>query len=294
MLDPKRLLAATDLSAPARRAAERAALLAKDTGASLDLVYVANLEPLDELRRLVVDAPADLEQCVIDSARKEVNELAAALQRSQGISAGVHIGSGRAPAELSIQADRIGADLIILGARGTSFLRHLLLGSTAERMVSTTTRPLLVVKQPAHECYRKVLVPVDFSPASLSSLQNAHVIAPHAGIVLSHTYDVPFEGALRLASVDEKTIERYRAAARREALQKLQALSREAGLPPHAVRLVAVHGDPVLNILEQEQNHDCDLIVMGKHGRNTFKELLLGSATRQVLARSQADVLVSV
>ena len=51
-----------------------------------------------------------------------------------------------------------------LGARGASFMRHLMLGSTAERLVRRSDRPLLVVKQPPHERYRRRLVAVDFSP----------------------------------------------------------------------------------------------------------------------------------
>jgi nucleotide-binding universal stress UspA family protein len=47
----KRILAATDFSAPARHAAERAALLSRATGASLDLLHVANLAPLERLRQ---------------------------------------------------------------------------------------------------------------------------------------------------------------------------------------------------------------------------------------------------
>jgi nucleotide-binding universal stress UspA family protein len=42
----KQLVAATNLSAPSRHAVERAALLSQETGASLDLLHVANLAPL--------------------------------------------------------------------------------------------------------------------------------------------------------------------------------------------------------------------------------------------------------
>ncbi|MEO7854889.1 MAG: universal stress protein [Rubrivivax sp.] len=37
----------------------------------------------------------------------------------------------------------------------------------------------------------------------------------------------------------------------------------------------------------------CDLIVVGKHGRNVMEDLLLGSVTSHVLAESVGDVLVS-
>lgn len=77
-------------------------------------------------------------------------------------------------------------------------------------------------------------------------------------------------------------------------MEKLQALSKKAGLPPYTARMVAVHGDPSWRIIEQEQELDCDLIVMGKHGENVLEELLVGSITKHVLAESQSDVLVSM
>jgi len=291
----KRLLAATDLSAPARRAAERAARLAKESGAALDLVHVANRGPLEKLQRLVADVPADLEQRMLDAARKEVHELATALRQEHGLAAGVHVTSGPVPTALAKQAAAVSADLVILGARGTNFLRHLMLGSTAERMLTSATRPMLVVKQVAHERYRSVLVPVDFSVCSVSALTIARAVAPSAVIALFHAYEVPFQSKMRFAGVDEGIIDRYRTAARQEALQMLEALCAEAGLAPHgSARLTAVEGDPALNILRHEQERDCDLIVMGKRGDRTIEELLLGSVTRQVLMQSQADVLVAV
>lgn len=290
----KRLLAATDLSAPARRAAERAARLAKESGAALDLVHVANLGPLENFQRLVGDVPADLEQRMLDAARREIHELAAALRQEHGLAAEAHVTSGPVPTELAKLAAAVSADLIILGARGTNFMRHLMLGSTAERMLTSAARPMLVVKQLVHERYRSVLVPVDFSSCSLSALTLARTVAPNAVIALFHAYEVPFEARMRFAGVDEAVIDRYRTAARNEALQKLETLCGEAGLSLPRARLAAVEGDPALAILRQEQERDCDLIVMGKRGRGAIDERLLGSVTRQVLTQAQVDVLVAV
>ncbi|WP_153110198.1 universal stress protein [Propionivibrio limicola] len=49
--------------------------------------------------------------------------------------------------------------------------------------------------------------------------------------------------------------------------------------------------DPTQQILLLEQEYDCDLIVMGKHG-SEFENYLLGSVTKHVLTESQGDVLV--
>ncbi|MCK0508541.1 universal stress protein [Aromatoleum anaerobium] len=290
----KRLLVATDLSAPARHAADRAALVAREVGASLDLFHVANVTALEKLRLLIAEVPAETGQRVLDSAREEMRELAANLLKHHGIAAGVQVASGPVLAEIIGRADTISADLLVLGARGSSFMRHLLIGTTAERMVRKTRWPMLIVKQPPHEPYRTLLVPVDFSPFSLRALRNAQAVAPAADVVLLHAFEVPFESKLRFAGIEDDLLARYRIAARQEALAKLRELRDEVGLPLERTRLIVVHGDASRNIIEQEQEQDCDLIVMGKHGESMLEDLLLGSVTKHVLAESQGDVLVSV
>ena len=290
----KRLLVATDLSAPARHAADRAALVAREVGASLDLFHVANVTAVEKLRLLIAEIPAEIGQRVLDAAREEMRELAANLLKHHGVAAGVQVASGPLLPELIGHADTISTDLLVLGARGSSFMRHLLIGSTAERMVRKTRWPMLIVKQPPHEPYRTLLVPVDFSPFSLRALRNAQAVAPGADVVLLHAFEVPFESKLRFAGIEDELLARYRIAARQEALAKLRELRDEVGLPLERTRLIVVHGDASRNIIEQEQEQDCDLIVMGKHGESVLEDLLLGSVTKHVLAESQGDVLVSV
>ncbi len=289
-----RILAASDLSAAARHAVERAALVSKDTAATLELLHVANLAPLERLRQMMGATPADMEKRVLDAARHKLHELAAAIEQRFGVAAGTGVVAGSLLTELARKADGLAADLLVCGARGESVIRHFMLGTTALRVLSTTTRPVLVVKQQPHESYRRLLVPVDFSPSSLRAIQQARSIAPSAEIVLLHAFDVPFEGQLRYASVDDDIIYQYRIVAKKEATRLLRALRDEAGLAPSGSSLVVLHGDPSLRIIEQEQERDCDLIVMGKHGESLIEDMLLGSVTKHVLAQSQGDVLVSV
>ncbi len=288
------ILAATDLSAPARHAIERAALISKDTAAALDLLHVANLAPLERLRQLMGATPADMEQRVLNAARQKLRDHATALQQRFGVLAGTHVITGSLLAELAKKAESLAAGLVVCGAKGESVIRHYALGTTALRVLSTTTCPVLVVKQPPHESYRRLLVPVDFSASSLKAIRQARSIAPQADIVLLHAFEVPFEGHLRYASVDDDTINHYRIVAKQEATQKLHSLRAEAGLAPNDCSQVILHGNPTTRIIEQEQEWDCDLIVMGKHGEDWVEELLLGSVTKHVLGESQGDVLVSV
>ena len=290
----RRILATTDLSAPARHAAERAALVSAETAARLDLLHVANLAPLERLRQLMGSNGAELETRVLDAARSKLVDLASLIHQRFGVVANPRVVAGALLAELAREADALAAGLLVCGARGESVIRHFVLGTTALRVLSTTRCPVLVVKQPPHEPYRRLLVPVDFSPSSLRAIRHARSIAPGAELVLLHIFDVPFEGKLRYASVDDEVIHHYRIVAKQEATQKLQALRDQAGLPVVGTSLLVLHGDPTFRIIEQEQECDCDLIVVGKHGESVLEELLLGSVTKHVLAESQGDVLVSV
>ncbi|OYX04367.1 MAG: hypothetical protein B7Z05_08510 [Thiotrichales bacterium 32-46-8] len=52
-------------------------------------------------------------------------------------------------------------------------------------------------------------------------------------------------------------------------------------------------GDPSSRLLEAEEEHDIDLIVLGKHGKGWFKEMLLGSTTKHLLTDSNTDLLIA-
>jgi nucleotide-binding universal stress UspA family protein len=290
----QRVLATTDLSAPARHAAERAALVAKEAGATLGLVHVISEPALGSLRRLIEDSPDDVELRLRGKIERDVARLGEHLAQALGAPVPAEVVTGPLIAGILGHAAASRAELLVLGAQGASFMRHLMLGSTAERLVRKSDRPLLVVKQPPHEPYRRALVAVDFSPRSLAALDLARALAPHADIVLLHSYDVPYEDWMQTVEVREDALQHYQQAARQHALRGMQAFLEAAGSTDAAMPTVVIKGDPTLRILEQEQELDCDLIVIGKQGGTVPEELLLGSVTKHILQQSQSDVLVAV
>jgi nucleotide-binding universal stress UspA family protein len=293
MTQLRTLIAATDLSAPARHAAARAGRIARACGARLVLLHVVNQGTLTELREMLGAGAPAVEERLLAQGREELGRLAGDTASNLGIEPHPTVASGPVAGAISERADAEAADLLVVGARGESYLRRRLLGSTAERLLRRTVRPILVVKQTPILDYRRVLVPVDFSAWSAASIALARALAPGAELVLLHAFNVPFEGKLRYAGVDEQTVADYRGAARREALGRLRTLAIQAGLEAGSVRMLAQLGDPSTRVLEAEQEFDCDLIVLGKHGRGAMEELLLGSVTKQVLAESACDVVVS-
>lgn len=286
------ILAATDLSVPARHAVVRAALIARHSGARLSLQHVVSLGALDALRQLFAAQPGDLRQRLLDEARDEVYSLAAELCAPHVASVDIRLSTGSALAEITGHADALDADLLVLGARGVSLVRDLAVGSTTERVLRKTGRPLLVVRGEAQHDYRRVLIPVDFSPRSLKAIAMARALAPQAEIVLLHAFELPFEGRLRHAGVGEAELAGLLANARREAGAQMAELIAAAGLPADAVQPVIVHGDPSVQILDQEQLQGCELIVIGKRGQGPLEELLLGSVTKHILSQARGDVLV--
>lgn len=138
-----------------------------------------------------------------------------------------------------------------------------------------------------------MLVPVDFSGRSIAAIRLARAVAPAAEIVLLHAFEVPFEGKLRYAGVEESALSSLRVKARREATAKMNELVAAAGADENRVRRIVVHGEASTQVLEHEQAQDCDLIVIGKRGQGLIGEMLLGSVTKHILAQSAGDVLVA-
>jgi len=152
-----------------------------------------------------------------------------------------------------------------------------------------------MVRHAGQAPYRRALVAVDFSPWSERQVALARAVAPDAHLLLMHCVEVPFEARLRNAGVKDASIERWRMTARDDAVAKLRELGQRAGLDEGRWTALAPTGLTAwMQLVRQEQEQDCDLVVVGKHGQNAVEELLLGSTTNMVIAEGASDVLVSV
>lgn len=288
-----RILAATDLSAPARHAVDRGLQIAGQNQAQYSVIHALELDTIDALREWLGDDVSAIKKKLEEEARASLQQLIAAAEKNYGIHAEASVNSGPHLEVIASYAEQFQAELLVVGERGQNFLRHHVLGSTASRLVRKAVKyPVLVVKQPPHRPYSRVLIPVDFSSASVSVVKFCRQIAPDAEIILLYAFEVPFEGKIAYAGVDEDIVKQYRIATRDRALAKIRAVADAAGLDIGDYTPLIIHGDPSQAVIEQEQEFDADLIIMGKHGKNFTEELLLGSVTKHVLAESQCDVLV--
>lgn len=290
----QKILAATDFSGSAANAVERAAMLASQTDASLVVMNVISRGTLNALHDLMSpDASDELEDILLKESLDRLHELEQGISERHGVSAQTSVSAGSVLREIDTYANGTDADLLVLGAHGGGFVRDMLLGSTTERVLRKTTLPMLVVKRPPSVRYERVLIPVDFSERSHAAIALARSVAPEAELILVHAFEVPYEGKLRQAGLEESKVDAVREAARQEALRRLEELLAGPGVPAASMRHVLVYGQPASAILEQAQSHGCDLIAMGKQGLGMMEELVLGSVTRQVVEHAQCDVLVA-
>lgn len=287
-----KVLVATDLSPGSERALLRAAMLVADLpSAQLRLLHV--VEP-GLLQRMGLEKSAgkgserDANALVLDRLAPLVRR-ASALCRADVAPV---IVEGDARSCVLEQADLHRPDLQIVGFSGQSSLRHMVFGSTAEHLAMRASEPMLIVKREPRAAYRRVLIPVVAEASAVDALSLARMLAPAAGLILFHAYDVDVESQLRYASVAEDVIRDARNRAHATALKQLREKRSEAGPAYANVTLETVRGHAAVAILDAEVEQDCDLIVMARHEAGPVERFLLGSMTRRILLRSRADVLV--
>jgi nucleotide-binding universal stress UspA family protein len=289
----RHVLCATDLSASSRLAVERSCRIAAQAGCALTVLHVVSQGAVGQLRHRLGAQAAETEPRLVEQLRAELHQLVDECSTTAGVVADRQLTVGPVVDEILSPADRLDASLLVVGSRGAGFLRSLLPGATASKLVRKATRPVLVVRAPAAADYRRPLVAVDFSDAALEALQVARQVAPASELLLVHAFEVPFESRLHFAGVDDQAIRRYRGEARREALDRLAAFATRAGLAPGSIGVAALHGQPSRVIVERAQEGDIDLVVIGKRGRGAVEKLLLGSVAQNVLAESTGDVLIA-
>jgi universal stress protein A len=96
--------------------------------------------------RLKIDQIKSYESAAEQQAKENLEELLGRLQ-NKGIKVEAYVQSGYPFEQIIEVASRLKVDLIVIGSRSHTGLMHLLLGSTAERVVQHAPCPVLVVKE---------------------------------------------------------------------------------------------------------------------------------------------------
>lgn len=287
MTDFSRILLATDFSERSENAAQRVLLLESAGVKELRLLHVLSGTLLDELKHLVSKG---VSARLREAMQQKLIEQATKLQTATGLNVESSLEIGR-PHAVIIQQGKETDSLIVVGAHASA-VRDWVQGSMLERLLGGSQQPMLVVRQPASTPYRRVLVPVDFSPCSSAAVEAAMKLAPQAEITLLHVSALPFESKLRFAGISEAEMTEYRLTCRQGAEREMDSFMQ--GLTMHSKPLVSrlEYGNAPEVILEMVDQEASDLIVMGRYGKSGIGQMLLGSVTEYVATTSDRDIMV--
>lgn len=294
MQDLQHITIASDFSEGALAAMDRGFQIARQAGARCEVIHALGLDALAPLRALLGSRTNEVSEKITEDARARLQAQVNQIGHSVGVNTLLRVEAGQAAQVIHAQAQASAANLVVLGSHGSGFWQDWVLGSTASSLLRKSHCPVLVVEKRPTGPYQRVLVPVDFSRGSMTSLRLARTLAPQAHLVLLHVFEVPFEGKMQMAGVDDNVIHQYRIEARERASQQLRHMLEDLGLTDTPHSQIVAQGDAARQVVALAHQHSCDLIVMGKHGTHVTEELLLGSVTRRVLAESDCDVLVVV
>jgi nucleotide-binding universal stress UspA family protein len=297
-INVRKLLVPIDFSRPSLAAIDYASNVAARLGAEVNLIHVFEPQyPLMAMNGMPLYLP-DPEAGI--RARVHLETTA----KRHGIplrAEHIHIRKGRPFEEICQLARRLDIDLIVIPTRGNTGLKHLALGSTAERVVRHSPCPVLVVRSASKAgrklpaaliAFRKIVVPTDFSDCSIKGLTYAKNLAREFGstLVLLHAVHVQY-----YVTNDEYV--RYDLPLMMKLVEK--AAQRDMDALVQNIDWKGVKIEPAIEIghagqqiCDRARDRLADLIVTATHGRTGLKHIFIGSTAEFLVRHAHCPVLV--
>lgn len=292
MVPFRSILVAADFSESSLSAFRVACSLSHESKTRLRVVYV--LEPQYEVEGPVYSGQQSIqfEPCERDTRDHEafLRGLRDSYVPVRAIDTVYRTAEGLPSEAILREAERFGADLVVMGTHGRTGLRRLLAGSVAETVLRQAHCPVLAVREP-EASYKAggeevILHPTDFSEGSDAALSTARALAQDRGARLVLVHVLPLEGVIGgniPIHLDDRGIR-----------ESLAAMGRKLDGPDlkYRVETRLAHGDPASEIARAAGDEDgVPLVVMGTHGRGGLGRMLFGSVAEAVLRHAPCPVL---
>jgi nucleotide-binding universal stress UspA family protein len=281
----KRVVVGIDGSAPDGLALDTAALEARVRGAMLEVVSVWAYPPMSTEERMMVSARQVEDEAHSVAARVVAETFGAEGDRDIE----VHLTVVRGAPAIQLLDAAEGSELLVVGRRDKSRVRHLLLGSVADQCVRHAPCPMMVVPhvEDAVPWDGPIVVGVDGSEDSLRSLGWAADEARLRELPLLAVFAwAPWTIAPTDFGATVPDVERLELAA----TAQLDDWIASSVPDNRAVTPVLRWGDPAEVLLSEAQG--AAMVVMGSRGRGGFAGLLLGSVSRKLVHTAPCPVVV--
>lgn len=155
------------------------------------------------------------------------------------------------------------------------------LGSTAERIIRKSNKPVWVIKNDTLLSIKRILYPVDFSVESKRALNNAITLAQkfNAELIIFSVYELADADSLRYRfDWDE-----YKHSLRSLHMKEFNSFLEGFDLIDLNFKIETKGGSPAKEILQTIKKYKSDLLVMGTTGRSGISKILIGSVTEKVI-----------
>lgn len=281
----KNILLATDLEANSDRAMERALKTAEQQKASL---YIIHVIPAYKKRPMGEAFKKDAEQLI-----KAV--LADEFPQYKHVDVQIEVvDSKEAYSKILEYADKIKADLIVMGLHGKTKFRDLFVGTTVERVIRKGRRPVLMVKNKAIVPYDNIISGIDLAPASRNALRLALELFPKADFDIVHTYPLPHTGALAHQYAIQ-VFDSYRESHEEAMSAFTNTEENYYSKKYNKTKKFNIHiseGSPLKEILKVAKKRSADLITIGAHGKSMITPSKIGGVAEDILSNPPCDILI--
>lgn len=147
MIQLNKILVPTDFSEPSRSALRYGAAFADQFGAAVHFLYAVEHPTQFGFSGIDVTELTEELKTNADAKMEELHSMWA--EYAFPVHKEIRVGN---PAQVVVDyAKEIEADMIVMGTHGHGAVRHMLLGSVAERVVRMAPCPVLTVRFPEHE-----------------------------------------------------------------------------------------------------------------------------------------------
>jgi nucleotide-binding universal stress UspA family protein len=194
------------------------------------------------------------------------------------------------------EAERFGADVIVVGWRGHGPVRRVLMGSVSRGVVRGAGCAVLVVRQ--SQRVRRIVVGLDRAPDASRALAFVERLVPPArGRVTLATAvtltTVPSRRVALAAGALAREVTRTNAMRARTALKELNRAAASLKRRGWDARTAVTTGEPLRDLLRAVTAARAHLLVVGPKGTSRLRHLLLGSVAEGALNSSPVPVLVA-
>ena len=277
----RHILCATDLNSRSKVALDRAASLAQQSGATLIVLHVVRAGQSMQVARMQANR----------AYARLLSETERAVGPANSFKVLVRVGDARDV--IAKTASEFDVDVVVVAAPKSRRLESVV-GTTAERLVRGTKRPVLIARHPVGEGYGDATVAADLSDSTAPLIRKAVRIGglERAGMTVVHAVHPAHGKILRSAGLDDSSIREFQHGVVEDARERLIRMVVEAGRSLAATRITIRNESAATAIRNALEYGRPQLLVIGASRWFLMKRLLIGSVADGVLRSAACDVLV--